>query len=527
MRILVADDEAIVIEGLTHIISNYNSSYEIETAHSGREAIQTAERFHPDVVFMDIKMPGIDGLEALEEIHRILPQAILVVVSAYEQFTYAQSAINLQVLEYLVKPVHKERLLNVLKRIESLLSIRSAERQKSLGLREKYQKLLPLFEKDFIYRLITGIDRENLELYRELLDPPPGSYSFMLVRIRTVTPLSGEDRVEADMRISQEYTAIGQSLRQMYGCLLGPAHSSPFAILLATNEPDEYKTRLKTIAVAEYILERLPADFSASIGIGGAYPWLPELGRSYQEALMALSSRHSGPILHYMDIFGSEQPEWELQLDDIEEVLLNAVVQGRPEKVQAIFSERLFPILQHPIDDIVRVSQRIWESGVLALREARKHGFEEEPGWPSSPSTMSTSEEIQQQCFPRLLNLFVRCAMFIRDERTYRLNSVVHAAKAYIDENYQNEDLYLENIAKQACVSPYYLSRLFHTEMGITLTDYLTKVRLEKAVSLLEQGISIKEVCYQVGYSDPNYFSRLFRKVYGMPPTEYRRKSEG
>lgn len=527
MRILVADDEPIVIEGITHIIRNYNTSYEIQTANSGKEAIQTAERFHPDVVFMDIKMPGIDGLEALEEIHRMLPQSILVIISAYEQFTYAQSAINLQVLEYLVKPVYKDRLLHVLKRVEKLMETRSAERQKVWGLREKYQKLLPLFEKDLVYRLMAGIDRENLELYRELLDPPPGLFSFMLVNIRASSPLTGEARLEADMKISREYTQLGQLLHQRYNCLLGPAHSSPFAILMPSNETSEYQARLITISVAEFILEQLPSEFAAGIGIGGAYSWDPELVRSYQEALMALNSRGSGPILHFMDIFGSEHPEWEVQLDDIEELLINAVSQGRPEKVQEVFSQCLFPMLQRPKSDVVRISQRIWESGVLALREARKHGYKEDSNWPMGPSSMSTNEELQQQVFPRLLDLFLRCAAYIRDERAHRLNSVVYSAKAYIDENYHSENLYLEVIAKQACVSPYYLSRLFHTEMGITLTDYLTKVRLEKAVSLLEKGTSIKEVCYQVGYADPNYFSRLFRKFYGMPPTEYRRKSEG
>lgn len=527
MRILIADDETVVLEGITHIITKYNSSYILETAQTGKEAIEKAQQFSPDVVLMDIKMPGIDGLEALDEIHRMLPQTILVIISAYEQFHYAQCAINLQVIEYLVKPVHKDRLLSLLKKIENLFETRSAERKKSLGLREKYQKLIPLFERDFVYRMITGIDSESMELYRELLDTPASLYSFMLVRIQIAPSLSGEARLEADMRISEEYNRIGQSLRQRYSCLLGPIHSSPFTILLTTHETHEYQARLRTIAAAECILKIIPEDLSAGIGIGGSYPWQPELGRSYQEALMALNSRHSEPILHYMDIFGKGQIERDLQLDNIEELLLDAVVQGQPDKVQEIFSQHLFPFINRPTRDMIRISQSIWESGVLALREARKRGFEENIGWPASPSPKTTTDELQQHYFPRLMDLFIRCATFIKEEQTQRLNTVVHAAKAYIDENYQNEDLYLEKIAKEACVSPYYLSRLFHCEMGLTLTDYLTKVRLEKALSLLEHGISIKEVSYQVGYADPNYFSRLFRKVYGMPPTEYRRKSEG
>ncbi|HEX2955171.1 MAG TPA: helix-turn-helix transcriptional regulator, partial [Bacillota bacterium] len=136
---------------------------------------------------------------------------------------------------------------------------------------------------------------------------------------------------------------------------------------------------------------------------------------------------------------------------------------------------------------------------------------------------MITRDSFQKEYLPRLQGSLLTWARFIRENKTERLNAIVGAAKSYIDLQYKNDALNLEEVARQVCVTPYYLSRLFHAEMGMTFTDYLTKTRLEKAVQLLQNGVSVKEICYQVGYNDPNYFSRLFRKVFGVPPTEYRK----
>ena len=95
-RIMLADDEGIVIDSLKFIIeSSYPDQFEIETAKSGRTVIELAERFRPDIAFMDIQMPGINGIDAMREIKRTNPSIIFIVVSAYDRFMYAKEAISL------------------------------------------------------------------------------------------------------------------------------------------------------------------------------------------------------------------------------------------------------------------------------------------------------------------------------------------------------------------------------------------------------------------------------------------------
>ncbi|MBR6390817.1 MAG: response regulator, partial [Lachnospiraceae bacterium] len=116
-RIMIADDEGIVIDSLKFIIeSEYPGEYEIDTAKTGRSVIELAERFRPDIAFMDIQMPGINGIDAMREIKKNNPSIIFIVVSAYDRFMYAKEAISLGVLEYINKPFNKQGICEVLER---------------------------------------------------------------------------------------------------------------------------------------------------------------------------------------------------------------------------------------------------------------------------------------------------------------------------------------------------------------------------------------------------------------------------
>ncbi len=100
-------------------------------------------------------------------------------------------------------------------------------------------------------------------------------------------------------------------------------------------------------------------------------------------------------------------------------------------------------------------------------------------------------------------------------------NTWINYVKEYIEENY-TKDIYIEDIAKKAGFSPYYFSRMFKQEFSMNFVDYITKLRLEQACVLLSEGkCSVKEVCFKVGYSEPNYFTRVFKKTYGVVPTKY------
>ena len=129
LKIMIADDEGIVIEALKFIIeNNFTEPYMIECAKTGRQVIELAERYRPDVAFMDIQMPGISGIKAMQEIRKTNQNTIFIIISAYEKFDYAKDAIGIGVLDYLNKPIVKERVIEVLNKAAQLVHEKQKKR---------------------------------------------------------------------------------------------------------------------------------------------------------------------------------------------------------------------------------------------------------------------------------------------------------------------------------------------------------------------------------------------------------------
>jgi two-component system response regulator YesN len=130
--------------------------------------------------------------------------------------------------------------------------------------------------------------------------------------------------------------------------------------------------------------------------------------------------------------------------------------------------------------------------------------------------------------YDELKNWFIRkIAESTRDVSTKadeKANNIISKSKAYIDRNF-NRELTLEEVSREVHVSPYYFSKLFKEQSGENYINYLTKRRIEAAKQLLRDGrLNIKSICNEVGYNDPNYFSRLFKRFAGITPTEYRER---
>lgn len=121
-KVLLVDDEGIVLDSLKFIINkNFGESCEIRTAKTGRQAIEIAQEFVPDISFMDIQMPGIKGIDAIREIRTFNKKCQFIIMSAYDKFTFAQEAINLGVIEYLTKPANREKIVAALEKAMAVI----------------------------------------------------------------------------------------------------------------------------------------------------------------------------------------------------------------------------------------------------------------------------------------------------------------------------------------------------------------------------------------------------------------------
>ena len=180
-KIMLADDEGIVIDALKFIIEKeFGDECVIESAKTGRSIIELAERFRPDIAFMDIQMPGINGIDAMKEIRTFSRKMVFIVVSAYDKFDYAKEAINLGVMEYLTKPINKERVIQALRRAMKKIDEDREKRSNDLMIKEKLETVIPMFENGLVYSILFQEEPEEIENYCTLLEIEQ-KYGYMMV----------------------------------------------------------------------------------------------------------------------------------------------------------------------------------------------------------------------------------------------------------------------------------------------------------------------------------------------------------
>ena len=170
-RILIADDEGIMLEAFKNVISGaFGANCAIETAKTGRAVTEIAETFHPDIVFMDIHMPGINGIQAMREIRKFNTSALFYVVSAYNKFDYAKEAIDLGVERYLTKPISKATIISTVQDAIEKVDSKRNQRSNMLKIQEKLETVIPVVETGFVSSLLFQQEMQTAEYYQQLLD---------------------------------------------------------------------------------------------------------------------------------------------------------------------------------------------------------------------------------------------------------------------------------------------------------------------------------------------------------------------
>jgi two-component system response regulator YesN len=417
--------------------------FTVTHAENGRGAIELAAEERPHIIFMDVNMPGIQGLEALREIRSFLPEAKLVMVTAYDYFSYAKEALSLGVKEYIVKPVSQEEIVLLLQRLTEELDREKQKRAAELLLQDRVSQLLPLAESELAMSLMLRSRPEGPG------SPSPDWLDFPLDRGMAVVAAMPAVPEAVEQRLYDAFRRMAAGFGQ--GITSSPVdhHLAMFLRMPPEGQEAEWIHSVRRFVeqLREYALTRL--ELPVSLGTGTLQKDAAGWHRSYYEAVFASSfAQPGGPAVFFADLKSEERLLYERE-----------------------------------------------PQGEASRREDRS---------------------------------YVLAAMArIRQEREEETATLMDRAKAFIRAHY-TEELSLEKAADYVHLNAYYFSKIFKQQTGETFIDYLTSLRIGRAKELMAQGgYSQKEICYLVGYNDPNYFSRVFKKVTGLTPTEYRESRSG
>ncbi len=530
-RILLADDEGIVTNSLSMIITkNFEGQFEIETAKSGRMAIEIAERFRPDVIFMDIQMPGINGIEAMKEIRLMLPSVMFVVLTAYDKFDYAKEAIGLGVIDYLNKPYNQKSIVSAIDRVIEKLDARREKRRQDLQTKERLETVIPIIENGFISSIIFQEPfEEDIENYKSLLSMNK-DYGYM------VAVMFGEvqqgnyltNAVGSAVKAQTVYyTKVRDIIRDTFpDAVVGSISSNKIPVFVPRDDLSmEYTERSEIIEKSRVAVRQMRSatDIQYRIGIGGIKR-LKNCYESYEEAMKALYST-KGSVAHVDDLPIAVSYE-ESYPADLENEIFDKLSEGDVDGC-LLGSGKFFDwMCEKHSDDIMSIKLKSLEFVLRAESEMYRSGghlyeFESRKDYLFDINNMASMDEIKSWFIDKMKKAVSNMMTGSIDHTHY----LIKQALEYIENNVA-KDISLNEISEKLNISSYYFSKLFKEETNEGFIEYLTKRRVELAKEMLrDQTKTIKEIGSDCGYSDPNYFSRIFKKATGMTPTEYRERA--
>lgn len=505
MKIVVIEDEIRIREGLCRLIDKLNDGYEVAgTAENGQDGYELVRRVRPEIIITDIKMPLMDGLEMLTALYGEGCESKAIVLSAYSEFDYARQAMRLGVQEYLLKPIVVGDISDALLRVSEQIRRENA--------REKLT--IDGMEQIFGGILWGGMEADDaLEelLYQQYSVPAGMCYSVLCLYLGAFYK-PYKEQVKRDVR-----ELLERKDRPSYECL--------------ESEREQMLVVLLYRYQASHVLERWIQQ--AMLGQSGIRH-CEGMGWTADVKLGSLRERFLQLCSHM---------EWNISLGD--EVLISY-----PKVTGIQTSPCIYPI---DVENQVKIHICSDDSGGLKKDIEDfcgyfKKGRVYEPRqikecyvrfmWAvinvAKETGMLGHEELEQQTLlERIMGAKTQgelertvsaLAKKIRGmEETDGVHLTVKRAQSLIQEFYQS-GITLEEIAAKLNITPEYLGTLFHRELGVNFSSYMKNFRITRAKELLiGTQMKLYEISDKVGYSDPKYFSRVFREVTGQLPADYRK----
>ncbi|MBD0382477.1 response regulator [Paenibacillus sedimenti] len=535
IQLLIVDDEVHVVERLFSTIQWGSVGVEqVYKAYSGMEALEMLEQISIDIVITDIQMPGISGLQLIDEINRRWPKTKCILLSGYSDFNYAKEAILQGTEDYLLKPVTEEDLLSTVSRVKDKLQREWEEVVSRQRLSYTLKENLPLLRGNLLNDLLQGRKisdqslREKMQML-ELMDYHDHAFAIMMIRLES-------EFLEYDIgRLSLMEYAIGNMVEELFGEKFDSWHAKDAHDYLVfvmkgkglRDAPDKEETAWleRTASVLQSAVKNyLKGKISILVSNWGQFP--NDMNGLYNRSLSAFRKRIGNEHELFMRL-GDEQAATELtalqrlyEPPTLNHLLEAARWEDTEEKLSVIFDE-----MEAKYSESQEHLLEVYFSVASAFAYiAHKNGRQLHQLIGADYDRMT--EGIPFRTVNQLREWSVRALQRMKEdmdqERKDSRVSLINEIRSFIEQNLAS-DVSLQSIADHVYLHPVYVSKIYKLETGDNLSDYVNRLRMDKAAYLLKHSQDkIYEIATQLGYQRPHSFNHAFKKHYGMTPQEYR-----
>jgi YesN/AraC family two-component response regulator len=513
---MIVEDEALERKALRFLIDKYykDSIKVVYEASNGKDAVDKASLYNPDIILMDIHMPIMDGLEAATSIKENSRNTEFIILTAFNYFDYAKKAINVGVSDYLLKPFSNEEFCSAVSKLMDKINTKLSDESINKKLKNNYRKTIPYIEKEMITSIVYGValSNEHYDEYREMLDITQNKFCSIVFN-------ANNKKAFTESSIYAIKNKLGMLFSKIIGCLC-----LNDIVLFVFDEDLEGEILGKRF---ENLLNTLKEDLSVKeevnifTGVGHVNEGLNKLYPSYKEAKLSAEKKEAKNSSNKSEIDNGIKNETDTNITEIAICgrIINEDLDGAILELDNIINNLISNSELKDFSAINKSLLHMFNGIVTNISEFTGGEFKASSINKPLEELMTLKDILAiKHCGNMIIKAIIK---FISNYKRSKNIDVVEKAKRYIESNYMKE-ISLDELSQYVSMSTYYFSRIFSKIEGMSFREYLIKIRMEKAKNLLSHGDkSIKQVALEVGYIDQNYFSKAFKKYTNVSPKEY------
>ncbi|WP_054955505.1 response regulator transcription factor [Paenibacillus dakarensis] len=535
MNLMIVEDEPRLRNSLAYNIPWEEHAIEVVgLAANGLEALQLAERKMPDLMLVDVQMPEMDGLTLINKLRKRPSGGSLlkiIILSGHDNFEFVQHAMEYGVSKYLLKPAGEMEILQAVLEARDQLRNEMNQWRTTAELERKWKEHLPYLQNNFMLNWVHGRYKEEEVLARS-------KELFIDIRedAQFAAAVVGLDPIpEGDTRFGMEDQEL---LRFMIRCLASELLSSSFCrictdpdydlLLLFIAEPhrdpNEVMLQINNTIVKLLSQTKVVLKLTASAGISAGTGGISDVSCMYAQAAKALQERvvygHDIAI-PYRDMESTYRQDISTmpQMEKLLEIALETADETRAMEVLTQLWEEGLSLTEssEEFHEAVLYMNSMFTRMMMKQGWRIKHVVNEDYVYFENIKLLNT----RALTWSWLTRTVQNITAYMRKQRKSTTHQVVKEILSLIDQEIDQE-ITLHTVADRLYVNSSYLSRLFKQEMGVAFSTYVLEQKMERAKRVLQEGHKVYDAARLVGYRDVSYFTKVFRKYWGVNPGEFK-----
>lgn len=531
-KLLIVDDFFVERENVKDILAESDLPIEVcGECDNGQQALEVIDDLKPDFVLTDVEMPFMNGMELADKLNRSYPDITTVMFSFYDKFEYVKKALESDTYAYILKPIIADEFIDTFIKLIQDKEAADKRVRNEEELKRLVEESKPILSRNFIRELFEGKIKDTGNILDKLsyYDIPYDHNTFNVVVIEiddyddSVRQKTYEEAEMLSLRIDQTLDTYNKSNLSLWTRI----DYKTWALLTWLGRESVLGIEESVYGLCDHMSETMKAfDISLSFGISDEFVLMTDIGKAVKQGMKALDNKFhfkQGQMIRYEEIQGIETT-FELELGRVQKEVAEIVLSGNEGQalkfIRKLFDEMGTGVPKESVRNlcigIITSIKVTIESQFITLEEILG---DEAMVW-EKLIRFETIYDIKNW----LKNILVFTIRHLNEQKDESSLKISDEVKSYIEGHY-GDHITVKEIAEVMHYNPNYLNNVFKEESGITVLEFITSYRVEKAKVLLKSDTSakVKEISVAVGYNNEAYFRSLFKRHVGLSPKDYRK----